>query len=77
MATGLGPAGFEQRGHFDSFRELPRYDFLNGLSLRFFKDAFFPEELVNARTHVLGGHLIHHKLTRNHDRQGVDAFNAE
>jgi hypothetical protein len=30
----------------------------------------------NARTHVIGGHPLNHKLTRNHDRQGVDALRA-
>jgi hypothetical protein len=69
-AVYLGAAGFQERGHFvfgdflpfHGFVKLPGYDFLDGLSLGFFEDAFLLQEIVNACAHVgfamfaLGGH---------------------
>jgi hypothetical protein len=57
----LGSAGLEQSGHLilgnslflHGLRKLPGNDLFHNLRLRLFKDAFFLEEIVNARTPML------------------------
>src|SRR5208283_1131732 len=64
QTVNLGPAGLEQRRHsrlgyflfLHGLGELPCHHLLNGLGLRLFKDAFLPEEIIDARTHMFPAH---------------------
>src|SRR6266852_5383892 len=63
-AIDLGAARLQQDSHarlgnlflLHRLRELPGYDLLDGLRLRFLEDVLFLQEVVNARSHIFLAH---------------------
>src|SRR5438876_917085 len=64
-AVYLSAAGFQHDGHprlrnlflLHGLGELPGHDFLDSLRLRFFKDAFLLQEIIDARAHIPLAHF--------------------
>src|SRR6266404_3760845 len=72
-AIDLGAARFQQDRHarlgnlflLHRLRQLPGYDLLDGLRLRFLEDVFFLQEVVNTRSHIFLTHLLLFFLAAN------------